>query len=303
MKNLKFVAIVSVLVVLGSCASSRNAPIRTVNDQINQFHQVIENVSTTKHIGKSYQSVSYGEMTVFKPMSFIQLDSMYRIKQSYIDKGDYRGLRRSGIEEEIPAFRAAAQEELHEVKYEIQHLYHTTEDDSLHVYHDFFVFDYKDSLISVTTLYDFKFPKEHRELFYAYQFGFHFVDDRDLHISKAEQDFIHFFRIGEFERIGEEDISDYMSHVMDLMRLSRRATSVDFRELSRWQVVEYFTKNANEEMIIEDLGTLFVEEVENQVVGYDLEVVWRKNELGKKYTTKFNFSPYLKLLSVVDSEE
>src|SRR5690554_7568427 len=96
---------------LSSCANVRDTPIRTLQDQIDQFHLVIENTNATKHADNNYQSLAYSEMKVFKPASFLALDSVYAIKRDYLDKNDISGVRESDYEYLIPGYRAVAQEE------------------------------------------------------------------------------------------------------------------------------------------------------------------------------------------------
>jgi len=288
---------------LSSCANVRDTPIRTLQDQIDQFHLVIENTNATKHADNNYQSLAYSEMKVFKPASFLALDSVYAIKRDYLDKNDIRGLKESGIEDLIPGYRAAAQEELDQVRYEIEHLYETSDEDSLHVQHDYFLFDYKDSLISVTPFYSFSIPKEYADFYYAYQFYIHFVDDRPLHISKAEQEFIRFFQDMELQLIGEKEaLSNFMSHTVKLMSYCKRAGTVDFNEVNHWVIINYFSVH-NTNAVIEKFGNLFSLEENGIMVGYEVKVDYFDELRNRKMEATFTFSPYLEILDLTEVEK
>lgn len=298
----RFLMFFSLVFLLFSCANVRDTPIRTIQDQVTQFHLVMENTNSSKHRNKNYQSLAYSEMKVYKPASFISLDSVYAIKKKFLDKNDLRGLKLSGIEDLIPGYRAAAQQEVDQIRYEIEHLYETSDSVYLSIYHDYFLFDYKDSLISVTPLYNFKIPVEHRDFYYAYQFGFHFVDDRNLHISKGEQDFIHFFQNMELALIGEEELSDFMTHTMKLMAYSKKAGTVDFREVNRWIIIDYFS-DRGERVVIEKFGNLFSLEEGDALVGYEVKVNWLDEISRQKMETTFLFSPYLEIIETQDEKK
>lgn len=234
-------------------------------------------------------------MKVYKPDAFVQLDSIYRIKEQYLNNNDRIGLRQSGIEDLIPGYRAAAQEEIDKVQYEIEHIFQT-EDDIIHIYHSFFLFNYKDSLLSITPLYDFKILKNQKELYYKYLFGYHFVDDRDLYISIDEQDFISFFRQQEMQLIGSDKLQPFMNHVMQMMEVANELHTIDFREIGRQLALSYFQSNRkSQNVMVNKLGKLF-EVKENEIIQhYELEIDWTDKDTNLNYKTTFEFNPYLEM--------
>src|SRR5690554_6533345 len=89
------------VLILFSCDVSNHAPITTFKDQTEKLHAIIENTSAEQYANQIYQSLSFSELKVYKPEAFVQLDSMYRIKKEYLDNNDLRGLKQSGIEDQI----------------------------------------------------------------------------------------------------------------------------------------------------------------------------------------------------------
>jgi hypothetical protein len=275
---------------------TRHTPIVTFKDQTEKLHAVIEKTSAEQYAEKNYQSLSFGDLKVYKPEAFVQLDSMYSIKKAYMDNDDLRGLERSGLEDLIPGYRAAAQEKIHEVQYEIEHLFQTSNENNITIYHSYFLFDYQDSLISVTPFYNFQIPKKSKATYYAYQFDYHFVTNRDLYISKDELNFIQFFKQREVALIGDESLQPFMKHTMKVMEAARKVQTIDFRQIAKQLAVDDF-KLIGQDIVIKKIGSLFAIE-ENEIVrGYELEIEWL-DELTKYKITTFTFSPYLEIIDI-----
>lgn len=288
-------------IMLSSCGTSTNLPITTIKNQTDGFHKTIEKENTRKHGADNYQSLSFGKMKVYKPDAFIRLDSAYTVKQNFINNNDLRGLYNSGIEDLIPGYRAEAMQKLDEVQYEIEHIYQITKIDSLEIQHSFYVFDYKDSLINVTPLYNFKIIPKHSDLYYAYQFNYHFVTNRNIYISEAEWEFFRFFKTREIQLIGSKELQPFMDHTMNLMEAAKKASAVDFRSLSKILIINHF-KELNKKMTIEKFGQLMALEKNEEVIGYEFSVEW-SDEMGGadnaiKKQTLFSFSPYLEITSI-----
>ena len=251
-------------IVLSSCGNT-NAPVKTINDQKAVLHKTIEETTKRNHVLDDYQSLSFGQMKVFKPDAFIILDSVYTVKQEYLKNNDLRGLRRSGIE------------------------------DSIHIHSSFFLFDYKDSLLLVTPFYDFKLESKQKDLFYAYQFDYHFVTNREIYISEAEWDFLRFFRTRQFELIGGSELEPFMQHTMIVMEAAKKSSTVDFRNLSKILAMNYFSELAKK-IAIESFSELMVIEEKGEVINYEFKVDWIDETMeGMNKSTSFTFSPYLEI--------
>lgn len=288
--------------VLTSCGSAMNAPIATLKDQTEGFHKKIEENSKNSYPSEKYQSLSFGQMKVYKPDAFVRLDSVYAVKQDYIHNNDMRGLHRSGIEDLIPGYRAEALQEIHEVQYEIEHIFQTQSNDSIHIHHAFFLFDYKDSLILVSPFYDFKLEEKYKDLYYAYQFNYHFVTNRDLYISEKEWEFFQFFKNREMQLVGSDELKPFMNHTMHIMETAKRAATVDFRNVSKLLVLNYF-KELGKKLTVEKLGELMALERNETVIGYEFAVEWTDETIdATKKSTVFNFSPYLEVVTISTKE-
>lgn len=280
-------------IVLASCGDV--SPVKTISDQKVDLHNIIEETAKNNHVLEDYQSLSFGLMKVYKPDAFILLDSVYTVKQEYIKNNDLRGLRRSGIEDLIPGYRAAALQEIDEVQYEIEHIYQTSTPDSVHIHSSFFLFDYKDSLLFVTPFYDFKIGSKHKDLFYAYQFDYHFVTNREIYISEEEWDFLHFFKTRQFELIGSPELEPFMQHTMLVMEAAKKSSTVDFRNLSKLLSMNYFSE-LGKKITIDSFGKLMVLEENDVVVNYEFKVDWIDESMeGMMKSTTFSFSPYLEI--------
>ncbi len=285
--------------ILMRCSTSEYRPIERIQDQKEKFYAQIEDTAKKKYAGQKYQSLSYGEMKVYKPRAFIKLDSIYGIKAKYLKNNDQIGLRKSGIEDLIPGYRAAAQEEIDKVQYEIEHIFQTEDANSMHVYHSYYLFDYKDSLLSITPFYDFKIGIENQNTFYEYLFGYHFVDDRNLRISMDEQDFLHFFRLREVQLIGSDQLQPFMHHVMQVMNVAKALHTIDFREIGRQLALGNFkTNRKGENVTINKLGKLFEVTKNENIQYYELAIDWTDKSNKLNYRTEFKFSPYLEIVNV-----
>src|SRR5690554_5743797 len=102
MKNTYFFGLAFLIFILTSCATSSNGVIKTLQDQETGFHLKIEDTTKSIYKNQNYKSLAYGQLKVFKPNSFVRLDSLYTAKQKYIENNDLRGLQKSGIEDLIP---------------------------------------------------------------------------------------------------------------------------------------------------------------------------------------------------------
>ena len=293
-----FIVIIGVFILV-QCGTAQYQPIERIQDQKERLHKTIEDTTVKKFAGQGYQSLAYGEMKVFKPEAFVQLDSIYSIKEQYLNNNDQSGLRRSGIEDLIPGYRAAAQEEIDQVQYEIEHIFQTEDESYLHIYRSFFLFNYKDSLLFITPFYDFKILKKQKDVFYEYLFGYHFVDDRNLVISFDEQDFLNFFRQQELQLVGSDQLQPFMNHVMHIMEVAKELHTIDFREIGRSLAFTYFKDNRQgQNIVIDKLGKLF-EVSENEIIQYyELEIDWKNEDKDSNYKTIFMFNPYLEILNV-----
>lgn len=286
-----------ILGLLGSCGSSQNNAIKTFQSQESEFHMTIENETANKYPAGTYKSLAFAETKVYKPIEFYKLDSIYAIKERYVENKDWRGLQDSGVEESIPSYRAAAQAVMHEVKYEIEHIYQARVKDSLQIHHAFYIFDHKNELKSITPFYHFDIDAAEQNLFYKYQFNIHFLTDRDLHISNEEWNFLQFLKAREIQLIKEEELQGYMDHVMLLMKIASVSHSVDFNDIAKYLVLLKL-KELGGKIIINDIDQLYVNSIDEEIISYQIVVEWQFEDSKQLNKSTFEFSPYLEILGV-----
>ncbi|MFA5575035.1 MAG: hypothetical protein WC994_08280 [Brumimicrobium sp.] len=286
--------LVSTLFIVSGCAVSSISSSNSIIEKEEKFQKFIESHASSQFSGNIYQSTAYGPMKMYKPQSFVELDSLYRIKQQFVDNNDFRGLKMSGIDDVIPTYKEAADKEIHQIEYEIEHLYQLIKGDTIEVHHDFYLFDYEDKFISRTPFFNYSIPKKYQDFYYAYEFGMHFIDNRPMHISTQEQQFLRFFKNKAFSLIREPELDEFMTHTMKMMETAFLVQSVDFREISKKIVLQEFI-NKNHELTINNISPLFALKEGEQVLGYELNVDWLDELEGIEKITKFVFSPYLEI--------
>lgn len=266
-------------------------PVETFEDQDRNRHKKTEEYLKSEYPINDYKSLAFGKTVVYKPESFRILDSLYEVKQEYIDNDNLRDLKLSGVEDMIDSYRPRAQEDIHKVKYEYEHIYTLNEVDSIQVNHDYFVFNYEDNLITHSPFYNYLIPKKWKNLHNSYLFEFHFVTNRDLYISGREREFIRYFKAREEDLIGEPELQSFMNHTLNLMDYANKINSVDFNLLSK-QIGFNIIKYISEDSEIESFGTLIALEDNNEVIlGYERTIIWLENNQINETTIKFN--PYL----------
>lgn len=285
--NYPIVVLSFFILTLSSCGIN-HTPVESFKDQDEKRHKKTEEFLKSEYPNKNYKSLAFGKTIIYKPPSFNTLDSLYAVKQEYIDNDEIRELKTSGVEDMIENHRPIAQQDIDEIKYEFEHIYYLTTDIGLQVNHDFFVFDYKDSLITHTPFYNYSIPSKWKELHNKYLFEFHFVTDRDLYISGREREFISHFKAREEELIGEEELQSFMTHTLSVMTLANQINSVDFNLLTKQlglNTVKFISENSE----IESFGTLIALEDENSnILGYERTVRWSENENIKETIITFN---------------
>lgn len=266
-------------------------PVETFEEQNKDRHLKTEEFLKEKYPIHDYNSLAFGKTIVYKPESFRILDSLYAVKQDYIDKNKLRELKTSGIEDMISQYRPKAQADIDQVKYEHEHIYTLNNVDSMQVNHDYFVFDFKDSLITHTPFYNYNISSKWKKLHNSYLFEFHFVTNRDLYISGREREFIAFFKAREEKLIGEPELQPFMNHTFNIMEYAQAINSVDFNAITKQigiTVIKFLSENSE----IESFGTFIAleDEYEN-VIGYERTIKWLEN--NKVNETTITFSPYL----------
>ena len=286
---------------LSSCVTPHE-PIERFEDKEKDRKEKIESTLSQEYGGTAYQSLGYGPLIVYKPKSFKELDSLYALKEDFLERNDLRGLESSEVEDKIPAYRAEAQEDIDKVQYEIEHIYSVEREEYITVYHDVFFHDHEDSLISRDHLYDYTFPKQYEKMHINYLFEYHFITKRDLYISSNELQFIRHFKEIERSLIGSDELSPFMINLMETMTLAQNINSVDFKELIKYKSIQDL-KLLGGNITINEFGILIAMEEDERIVGYEYEIRWEDNADKVKKKTIFTYSPTLSLKRTETTKE
>lgn len=298
----KLYIFIFIFLITSSCISTYQ-PVERFDDKENQRKKNIEKLLQEEYGHTVYQSLAYSPLTVYKPKSFKQLDSLYELKDDYIERNDLRGLKLSGIDEKIPAYRAEAQNDIDQVRYELRHVYSLLRKDSFKITHTVFLYNHKDSLLSQDKLYSYTLPIKYREIHNAYLFEYHFITNRDLYISRDEQQFIRFYKDIEQQLSGTKDLEPFMLNTMKTMMIAQKVNSVDFRTLAKYKSIESLNTLA-ENITIDEFGTLIAIENENgDIIAYEYLIEWQDNSDKTKKKSTFIYSPTLTLREIETKKE
>lgn len=293
---------VLLIVLISSCVSTYE-PIERFEEKGQKRKEKIENLLVERYSDTSYQSLAYGPLIVYKPESFKQLDSLYALKDAYIERNDLRGLKNSGIEEKIPSYRAEAQEDIDKVSYEIEHVYSVKRKDSISIFHTIFLFDHKDSITSEDELYNYSIPKELQEMHTNYLFEYHFITNRDLYISRDEQDFIDYFKNMEQNLAGTDKLQPFIINLLETMQLAQRINSVDYRDLVKFKSIQQLKKMGSN-ITVHEFGTLLaLTDKNDRIIGYEFSIQWQRDDDKIKKKSIFSYSPTLTLIEIETDKE
>lgn len=281
-------------------------PTPTLETRRKQREQVIE-----KHIheyvkkDKTYESLAFGPLTVYKPEEFHRLDSLYDVRFQYEEQGRIREFERLGLQDEIDEQIKIAAEVKDKITYELEHIFSLQKGSELIIYHDYFMLNDDDSILIHDPFYSYRIPASLKRTQLNYLFELHFLSPSERYIQDDELNFILFMKQKEQELIeSERDLSRFMTHVLTLMDIARRTGSVDFVDLTK-TIANQYVKSRYKSTVIDKFGSLIVIEGENgQVEEYQLEVYFQTtldDELVKM-RSEFKFSPYLEPQNVFDEQ-
>ena len=287
--------------LLGGCITAHE-PIERFKQKETTKKENIEEILSLRYGDSTYQSLAYGPLIVYKPESFKQLDSLYALKEDFIERNDLRGLETSNVEEKIPSYRAQAQQDIQLVQYEIEHIFSVKSVDSLTIHHSVFLYDYMDSLLSQDTLYTYSFPKKYEKMHINYLFEYHFLTKRDLYISNNERQFIQYFKRKEQDLAKSPSISSFMTQVLETMTLAQKINSVEYNELIKYKSIQNL-KPLGGNITINEFGTLIALEKNNKIVGYEYDIRWQDNSDKIKKKSIFTYTPTLSLEKIDTTKE
>ena len=291
--------------IFNSCGL-KYTPTPTLEERRKQREQIIEKyIHENIKENKSYESLAFGPLTVYKPEEFHRLDSLYDVKFKYEEEGRMKEFERTGLQDEIDQQIELAAKVKDKITYELEHIFSLQKGTELTIFHDYFMLNDDDSIMIHDPFYSYQIPLSLKRTQLNYLFELHFLSPSERYIQDDELNFILFMKQREQELIeNQRDLSKFMTHVLTLMDIARRAGSVDFVDLTK-AIANQYIKSKYKGSVVSEFGSLIVKEDANgQVEEYQLDVRFRTNLEGEEVEIKseFKFSPYLEPLNVYDEQ-
>lgn len=272
-----------------------------------QRENVIENyIHTQVKKDKSYESLAFGPLTVYKPEEFHKLDSLYALKYQYEEQGKIKEFEALGLQSDIDQQIKLAESASDKISYELEHIYSLQEGMDLVIHHDYFSLNEKDSIIVHDPFYKYKISPALKTMQLNYLFELHFLTPNERYISDEELNFILFMKQREQELIEtERNLSKFMTHVLSLMKIAQSVGSVDYIDLSK-AIARRYVESGYQSTRIEKFGSLIANENANgEVEGYkllvDFETILETDTVLMR--SEMNFSPYLEPNNIYDEQQ
>lgn len=254
---------------------------------------------------KSYESLAFGPLTVYKPEEFHRLDSLYEIRFKYEEEGRMNEFAATGMPDQIEKQIEIAERAKDKITYEMEHIYSLQKGKDLSIFHDYFMLTENDSISIHDPFYSYQIPLSLKEMQLNYLFELHFLTPSERYILDEELNFILFFKQREEELIeSERDLSTFMHHTLSLMEIARLTGSLDFVDLTK-AIANRYIKSRYQSTMVENFGPLIVKEDDNgQVEEYRLLVQFRAVLDNEKVQmrSELNFSRYLVPTNIFDEK-
>lgn len=252
-----------------------------------------------------YESLAFGDFIVYKPQIFHALDSLYAIKDSLIRANQQREIVQSNIELFIEEYRGKAQEQIHEITYETEHIYCLRGSSQHSISSEFFYIDSRDSIMSTFKKFDFTIPRQEYNMYKNYLFEMHFITPRDLYISQLERDFIMLFKSKEIELYKTVEHEKFIQHTLRLMNIASNLNTVDYVSLSRVVGTALVREKSKEAEILKIGPLIALEDNFQKVIGYELALTWNNKEtkFENNIVSTIEFDPYLRVANFNDRLE
>lgn len=274
-------------------------PYPTIEMRQQQREKLIESYLENNYEEKDdYKSLAFGPLTIHKTPAFLRLDSLFDVKEELQSNYKFEEFKQQGIQRKIDEQRKIANEEKHLLKYEIEHIYTTKEDNRLRVNHSYFVLNHEDSILVHDAFYSYTIHPSFEESLIDYLFELHFISNEKIRITSRELDFIVFFKERELELIRTDELEPYMQHVMVMMALAASSRSVDFVDLAKSLAINEIKKEYRRADFSKFDDLMLTEDEDGRVLYYELTSHWVLEDEIEKASSTIRFSPYLEVLQV-----
>lgn len=293
--------------VASACTPLRYTPITTFDSVQTKKEKAIEShiihgLKQNNSDSTLYESLAFGQMIVYKPQAFETLDSLFDIKYTYSEQQRDRELLEMNIDQQIEQQRQIAAQHQHEMRYEIEHIYAISNGLQRKINCSYFYMDHQDSLLNIYNRYTLNISRRYYDLYKHYLFEMHFVTDRDMYISRPEQDFIQLFKRKENELIGTTEHQEFIQHTLGIMEIARQISTIDYVQLSKAIVIILLESQVDKVKISTFQPLVALENAQKELLGYELSLDWKneKDSNGISYRTTVEFDPYLRIQTIND---
>jgi hypothetical protein len=249
-----------------------------------------------------YESLAYGQLIVYKPPSFLILDSLYDVRYQLSKAGKDREIIQLGLDQHIEKQRQLAQADKDELRYEIEHIYSIRSQGQYTITSRYFYLDHKDSVLLTSKHYEYSIPRGTYSQLKNYLFEMHFTSPREMYILRNEQQFIQTFKTKEREYIGTDEHEQFMRHTLQLMEIASRLSTVDYVKLTSALGRLLLAQKVEKVEIVKVDELVALENDLGEIIAYELDVIWsdKSNEQELLIKTTFEFDPFLRVRNMND---
>jgi hypothetical protein len=187
--------------------------------------------------GMAYKSVAFGETTTVKPVSFMQLDSLYELKYQL----EQQGKSSKELERNIGIQRLIAQNDTTPILYNEAHVFSLTKGDTTQVISGSFSLNSQNKIVTADIEESIDLPKELIPYYTNYILGESFIYPGSRP-EATETAFYDFYKPQADKLIGQER-TDFILHTLELMQLARQKKTLD---------KQVFLKNLTRQAVLGD---------------------------------------------------
>lgn len=171
--------------------------------------------------GITYKSIAFGETTTVKPVSFMQLDSLYELKY----KLEQAGRTSKELERNIGIQRLIAQNDTTPVLYNEAHVFSLTTGDTTEVVSGSFSLNSRNEIVDTQIDEMIDLPKALIPFYTNYILSESFIYPGSRP-AETELDFYDYYK-PQADRLTGIDRSDFIVHTLELMKLARLKKTLD----------------------------------------------------------------------------
>jgi hypothetical protein len=294
-----------VILLLYSCTTWKNTSFEPLNRQLQRQESISKNIVAQFYGKEEYVSIDFGDEYLIKPESFKPLDSLYGLQY---EESHFGGLSRSRevvLGRQIDSVLAKVIKDTVLFKYEINHIFGLSSEDSIQIVSAKFLLNHRDSVENVSI--DFQFTD--KEKFYPYFIEFlkrkSFLYAQDTPSDK-ENDFYTFFETALDNQIGAVRKGNFIDHILHVMHAANLQKSLSTELIIKQLILDNITRyvSAYKSIAWSSIKTALGDS--SQLVSYFVQHEWEyTGKEGKTYHLKreFQLDPYFQIIGVAEVDK